>query len=262
MPFLRGKGARPVLPDRAGQTDFATALLDPAKQTPAGVVAPGGRPSEKRFAVYRNNVMVSLLEALAATYASVQALVGETFFREISRQFVRQSPPKNPVLYLYGEAFPEFLEGLEVLHDLPFIGDVARCDWAWLQAYHAADAPVLTAEQVEGMPGEKLVVLQWEPHPAAHLVRSVHPMVSLWHAGRQGSHDAGIDPRRSESALIVRPEWDVQLYAVDAATAAFFEELMNSKPLGVAAEAGLAVDQAFDLQGALRLALRSGAFAS
>jgi hypothetical protein len=42
-----------------GQTGFATALLDPARPAPEGLVNPFGGPAGKRFDVYRNNVAVS-----------------------------------------------------------------------------------------------------------------------------------------------------------------------------------------------------------
>ena len=45
------------------QAAFAGALLDPRLPVPQGVVDPAGNPAPKRFAVYRNNVTVSLIEA-------------------------------------------------------------------------------------------------------------------------------------------------------------------------------------------------------
>ena len=36
--------------------------------------------------------------------------------------------------------FPNFLETFEPAQRAPFLPDVARIEWAWRQAYHAADA--------------------------------------------------------------------------------------------------------------------------
>ena len=46
------------------EADFKTALFDPAVMPPAGLSDPAGRPAGKRFDIYRNNVVVSLTEAL------------------------------------------------------------------------------------------------------------------------------------------------------------------------------------------------------
>ena len=82
-----------------GQTGFTEALLQPDAPVPQNVVDPKGRIAPKRFAVYRNNVTVSLVEALKATFPAVVALVGEAFFAEMARQFVRKTPPQSPLMF-------------------------------------------------------------------------------------------------------------------------------------------------------------------
>ena len=47
---------------------FAAALLDPARAAPAAVAGPKGKAARKRYDVYRNNVTVSLVNALAAAF--------------------------------------------------------------------------------------------------------------------------------------------------------------------------------------------------
>lgn len=57
-----------------------TAPLNPELPCPGGLTSWNGSDPELRFAVCRNNVMVSLIDALADTFPVVQALVGEEFF--------------------------------------------------------------------------------------------------------------------------------------------------------------------------------------
>ena len=66
---------------------FAAALRDPALSAPLGLVGPDGAQTVKRFAVYRNNVVVSLTEALQAGFPAVCRLAGEEFFREMARVY-------------------------------------------------------------------------------------------------------------------------------------------------------------------------------
>ena len=47
------------------QTAFAAALLDPDLPPPDRLIAWNGSDPARRFAVYRNNVVVSLVDALA-----------------------------------------------------------------------------------------------------------------------------------------------------------------------------------------------------
>ncbi len=47
------------------QTAMRAAILDPAKPAPPGLTDGAGRTTQRRFGVYRNNVAMSLIEALA-----------------------------------------------------------------------------------------------------------------------------------------------------------------------------------------------------
>src|SRR5512139_2634059 len=98
---------------RTSQLAFGKALLDPDRPVPADIHVWDGSDPARRFAVYRNNVVSSLVDALAATFPVVQELVGEEFFRAMSAVYVRRSPPGSPVLATYGHSFADFVEEFE-----------------------------------------------------------------------------------------------------------------------------------------------------
>jgi hypothetical protein len=67
-----------MLPDHTAQglcpdfaAPFAAALMNPTHATPIDVVGPRGKSAIKRYNVYRNNVTVSLIDALAACRTDV-----------------------------------------------------------------------------------------------------------------------------------------------------------------------------------------------
>lgn len=137
-----------MLPDpnenlRAFAERFASALIDPTHPTPVGVTGPRGKGAVKRYNVYRNNVTVGLIDALAAIYPAVQRITGTDFFRAMTRFHVRATPPTSPLLFEYGRDFPAFIQSYEYAQDLPWLADVARIERAWLDTYHAADLPPL-----------------------------------------------------------------------------------------------------------------------
>ncbi len=125
------------------QQAFAAALLDPDRDIPEGLVTPGGQPAAKRFGIYRNNVTVSLVNALSEVFPTVQNLVGEEFFRAMARLYVQDNPPTSRLLFEYGASFPAFIGQFEPAADLPFLPDVARLERLWLDSFHAADATPL-----------------------------------------------------------------------------------------------------------------------
>ena len=73
----------PPEPDLSFAATFAQALLNPTLTAPALVTGPNGKAAGKRYAVYRNNVTVSLIDALAAIYPAVQRITGPDFFRAV-----------------------------------------------------------------------------------------------------------------------------------------------------------------------------------
>ena len=84
--------------------------------------------AEARLRIHRHHVAHSLGSALAATFPTVHALVGEAFFRAMAQRFVGQTLPEQPVLAEYGADFPAFVAGYEPAASLPYLADIARLD--------------------------------------------------------------------------------------------------------------------------------------
>ena len=115
------------------QADFAAKLLDPAPDAaPAGFSDAAAR----RFRVYRNNVRVALVEALAAAYPAVLSLVGTAFFERMALVYASDRPATERTLNLYGGAFADFIAGFAPARELPYLADVARLERAVLEARH------------------------------------------------------------------------------------------------------------------------------
>src|SRR5262252_10465795 len=114
--------------------DFSRALLDPDVTTSTVVAGPKSKSAVKRYNVYRNNVTVSLIDALAAAFPATLRVTGVDFFRAVARFYVRSTPPSSPLLFEYGRDFPDFIERYEYAQSVPWLSDVARIERAWLDA--------------------------------------------------------------------------------------------------------------------------------
>lgn len=240
------------------QRDFARALLDPALPPPPGLVSFNGSDPHQRFAVYRNNVVVSLVDALAARFPVVLALVGEDFFRAMARVFVGQHLPRSPLMAEYGEEFPAFIAGFAPAAGLPYLTDVAALEAARTRAYHAADALALGPADFAGIAQETLPDLVVESHPSVQIIVSRFAIVSLW-AAHQGTLDIGeVDPLTPEDALVVRPRLDVEVSRLMPGAAGFLQHLASGKRLGEAAAEAVGAHPAFDVAGAFQLLLATG----
>lgn len=241
---------------------FAPPLLDPTRNAPTAVIGRNGKPAGKRYDVYRNNVTVSLIDALAATYPAVQRITGTDFFRAMARFHVRSSPPASPLLFEYGHDFPDFIAGYEHAQDMPWLADVARIERAWLDAYHAADALTLAPMRLFAIAPERLGDLVLAPHPATRIVRSPYAAVTIFAANRDGTPTARIDASTPEDALITRPEFDVVVRHLPPGGAIFAASLMSGQPLGAAAMAAFDASPEFDIAANIAGLIEAGAFTS
>lgn len=215
---------------------FAAALLDPDRAPPA-VNGRNERDRERRFDVYRNNVVVSLVNALAATFPVVQALVGEPFFRGMARIYVAESPPRSCVVAEHGGGFPAFITGFAPAAGLPYLADVANAEWLQLRAYHAADAVSVAREAYQALLAdpERLSRLRVTLHPACRWLSSRFAVASLWHAHQTPNPDLSmLDLDQSQDLLIVRPVFDVHVIALPPGGAAWLDALSRGDTLAEA----------------------------
>jgi len=237
------RGAMPAL----FQTFFADALLDAGRPLPPGIAAHDSAIPARRFAVYRNNVVAGLGNALKRRYPVLHRLVGEEFFVAMARQFVSERPPRSPLLLDYGDEFADFIAGFEPARELPYLADVARLEAARSRAYHAEDAIPLSAESFAALDTGSLHDIRITLHPSVEIVRSDHPIVTIW-AMNSGEQELGpIKHYCGEDALIARPRFDVEVRTLPPGGAVFLIALAAGASLRDAAEAGVADDPDFDL---------------
>ena len=95
-----------------------------------------------RLRVYRNGFLRACIEALRASYPSVERLVGEERFPALARPYVEAHPPRSACLVEYGDGFPRFVEDARDTHCLHYLASFAALDRAWTEVYFAEDADV------------------------------------------------------------------------------------------------------------------------
>lgn len=239
---------------------FAPALLDPDLAIPAVVAGPNSKAAVKRYNVYRNNVTVSLINALAAAFPATLRIAGDDFFRAMARFYVRAMPPSSPLLFDYGQDFPDFIERYEYAQSVPWLADVARIERAWLDAYHAVDVQPLMPHELAAIPSEQLPNTVLKPHPATRVIRSRFSAVTAFMASRTDGPTRQIEVVEPEDALLTRPALEVEVRQLPPGGAIFLSSLMAGETLGAAAAAAFAEDRSFDLSANIRGLLDAGAF--
>ncbi|OYU17812.1 MAG: DUF2063 domain-containing protein [Rhodobacteraceae bacterium PARR1] len=251
--FWRGGGrALPAHPEFVAQFDAALR----GGGLPLGLTARRAEEVERRFAVYRNNVAVSLSQALATRFPVIQRLVGETFFAAMARIYAEVDRPKTPVLHEWGEGFAGFLGGFPPLAAYPYLGDVARIEYARGRAFHAADVPPIDPARLAAAAPDRVRLIL---HPSVTLLALVHSAVSIWARNQPGGEVLSL-ATGPETALVLREVgFAVPVHAVRPGDAALLRSVQAGERLATAAAAAQRVEAGHDPQDLLVLLMRAGA---
>ncbi|WP_019938933.1 DNA-binding domain-containing protein [Bordetella sp. FB-8] len=239
---------------------FAAGLTNPRLAAPEDVAVARGQGVVARYNVYRNNVTVSLIDALAAIYPAVQRITGVDFFRAMARFHVRSTPPVSPLLFEYGRDFPSFIQAYQYARGMPWLADTARIERAWLDAYHAADASPLPAEAFADIDPGSFAQVRFVAHPASRIVRSRYPAVAIFAMNRTDGPVTPLHSSEAQDALVTRPDDEVIVSLLPPGGAAFLGALLEGEPLATAAEAAFMESGAFDLPANLAAMISTGVF--
>jgi hypothetical protein len=220
-----------------------------------------GARAARGMEAYRANAESIAERALASAFPTVRAMLGTDDFMHLAREFRAAHPPLRGDLGEWGEALPNWLATHRGLATWPWLGDSARLDWA-LHRNERADDAVLEAASLSLLESGDPSRLWLRLMPGVALLRSRWPIATL-HAAHQLAGEAAerafeqvraaLAAERAEQVLVARRGWRAVVHPIDAAPAAWTEDLLAGVSLGSALErAGDGFDFAAWLADALR----------
>lgn len=212
------------------------------------------------LSVYRNTIMKGWIDGLAANYPTVKTLVGDEWFDAAASEYARQIPPDSPVLALYGQEFPAFLEEFPPAFDLSYLSEVANIDRLWIESYFAPDAPVLNASILKELSGEQLMSAQLKLHPATKICACKHSAVSIWFHTRDSSSNELITDDSDEFLLIARSSNNVVTNKISRIEYEFLRTIETGSSLGEASMKAFSEDPLFPLASLLAQWIKQGVF--
>jgi hypothetical protein len=239
------------------QSQFSAAIFDASLPAPAGLSGPDGAPAGKRFDVYRNNVVFSLMKASEDTFPHLRKLIGPQRFSALAADFVRTHPPTSKMMMQFGDQLPSFLEDFEPLRSIGYLADIARVELAMRQSYHAADSTPVANSAFEAVDTDVLMASTLQLSPALRLVRSAWPIHAIWHLSEDPQAPKPV--MRAEDILVTRAAFDPQLHLLAPGAAAFIGALMKGVSFAGAIDEASKTNSEFDLTNTLGVLLANGA---
>ncbi len=138
-----------------------------------------------------------------------------------------------------------------------YLIDIARFEWAYVDALNAADATTLELHQLASALDAGNLTFTFQP--STRLLRSPFPVLAIWQA-HQGDDDRAVDLSAGEDRLLIhRPQMQVEILQLEVAQYAFVQELYHGEPLARALDHAMSIDAGFDLTACLALLITQGA---
>ena len=242
------------------ESSFGRGLLGEPDAALLDLIAPDGLTSDARLRIYRNHVLVTLTDALIATFPVVCRLVDERFFRYAADQYIRAHPPTVPCLFEYGESFAAFLATFGPCQHLEYLPDVARLEWAINFADHADDAVAIDATRLGEVPTDRIGSVTLALHPSVSFLSSRWPIDRIWRANQPDADpDATVNLDAGGAQLEIRRVGeDVVFRSLDDATYAFRTALACGESLELAVAAAHSADLDVDLALTMQQLLADG----
>jgi hypothetical protein len=218
----------------------------PAPQGERRIAAHVAPPWLRGFQTYQANGHAMAQAGLQSAYPVVAQLLGEDSFSELARALWHARPPQRGDIGQWGGELPPFLSASEQLADEPYLGDVARVEWALHQAGNAADQDsdtasfALLASVDPGALGLRLA-------PGSQCVASAWPVVSIVNAHLEQTppfEEVGrrLRAMQAEVALVWREGLRPRVREALAGEAALLAALWAGQSLGAALDAATGLD--------------------
>jgi hypothetical protein len=184
MPLTADDEMRSETPDGRSTTAVAATFIAPNSRLNAF----------ERLEIYNRQYWFRVLGALAEDFPALRSVVGDRAFNALSIAYLGQHPSRSFSLRNLGSNLPQWLAA-----NPHYAGrryrvaiDVARVEWAFIEAFDKGERAPLTLEQISTLDGDSRLALQ----PHLQLVALEYPIddlvLGLHHSEKRQTSEAGV----------------------------------------------------------------------
>jgi len=166
------------------QSSFKQYLFEDDKVISNHVTGTNAVTSEKRLAIYANAYHARLVEALETDYPALSTVIDENAFISLCHQYTHAYPSEYYSLRWFGQHFSVFMRKHKDFVDAEYLVELADFEWAFIMAFDAADASLVTEDDIARIPQEAWLALKMVVHPSVQLIRHNWNVLAMWRAAR------------------------------------------------------------------------------
>lgn len=136
----------------------------------------------ERLSIYTDAYRLRLLEVLGIQYKVLADYLGEDDFEELGRKYIDTYPSHNFSVEVFGQHFSQYLRDTKPYSEKPYLCELSRFIWALSLTVDAADAPVLTTQDIAAVPQDRWPDMCISLHPSVHMLELSWNVIDIWQA--------------------------------------------------------------------------------
>lgn len=182
-----------------------------------------------RLDVYAQMYWARLHDVVYDDFPKTARLLGPERFQGVACAYLARRSSEHPSVRHVGRDFADFLAENPDVADVPFVGDLARLEWARLDVFDAVDAEPLRLEDLRRIAPEDWPHLRLELVPAVRRLRArwaVHDIWAMIDTGQTSVLPTPLDT----NVRVWRDAFVVYQAGMDPAECAAFERVANGEP--------------------------------
>lgn len=185
--------------------------------------------------IYREQFWLRHVGVLRDDFASIEYALGDEAFEQLARAYLTACPSASFTLRDLGGHMVRFLESHAPWFEDAFLAELAKVEWAFVDAFDAKDAPPFDASTIAGRSEDEWPRARIVLHPALQRLTLAWPAHDYRIAARK--HEKPVRPERRPCHVVVYrgPEL-LHCLEITADAAAMLDELARGTPLGEACE--------------------------
>ena len=208
-----------------------------------GYLSPCGKLSaEHQLAIYQNNVRGALQNTLAQVYPVCCKILGDKYFKQLARVYIKNHPSTHYDLNRYGEFFSDFLKSecqqQSELHNFLYLSDLAKLEWFYHQIYYAADATIFDFTAFAQLTEQQQAQSLFQLLPCLKFISSDYPILSIWQVNQAEGNRQQTLNSQPENICVFRENNQIQMLQIDAKTVELLTLIKQDSTLEVISIAG------------------------
>jgi len=139
----------------------------------------------ERLSIYASAYWSRLVEVLGTDYPALQALLGKDDFSDLGHAYIAACPSTYFSLRWFGQSLATFLAAEEPWRSRPWLAELAAAEWAFVDAFNAADADIVDPSEVQQIDPGAWPAMCFEWHPSVVCQPCHWNVMAQWQAYRK-----------------------------------------------------------------------------